>query len=565
MGCLLSYFTVPCPMCFRALFVVAVLAGSVSTSHAQLTPAETLAKPVVALIEAADATGAEAEYRAQLAKEAKLFPRPAALKGNISFWRRVFAEYSIDQSVIHDMREPERIYAVLDFRADAARLSKVQLASLKNSREDATRAELAVQLRQVAALADTPDAMNAEQRQLAALFAGAPQALKEAAENVRTQRGLKERTREAIAISGRYLPEMERIFSSAGLPRTLTRLPIVESSFNINAYSKVAAAGLWQFMPSSAKLYMRHNQIADERRDPWISTRAAAAHLKDDYNHLGSWPLALTAYNYGRGGVGRALAEINGSTLDDMLARFTGPRFGFASRNFYAEFLAATDVERDWRKYFGEVQRHQPVQFEMVKVERYTPYRTLVKAAQIDEALFRELNPAYHDVVISGHLYVPAGDVIRLPAGNAERFKVAYAQLGDADTFSQQRRTEFSYKVRRGDTLSGIAARYGVSMATISQLNGLKKNRIRAGQSLRIPDRGLASEAQVATRQSPSASSSKVRASRKPSTRTHKVAAGQTLSAIAVRYDVSVSALIKTNGLPKSGLIKAGMHLKIPH
>ncbi len=532
-----------------------------------LPPVQAIVQPVQVLIEAADEAGAEAEAKDRLARERKLFERPKALKGNIRFWRQIFAEYSEHQSVVHDLRKPERVYVVLDFRSDATALPKPLLSRFKNDEEEAAKARVASLLRQTAALAATPEVMSDEQRRLAALFSDDQAALTDAAANIRTQRGLQERTRQAVEISGQYLPEMERIFADAGLPRLLTRLPIVESSFNINAYSKVAAAGLWQFMPSSARMYMRHNQIADERRDPWTSTRAAAAHLKDDYDHLGSWPLALTAYNYGRGGVARALQEVNGSTLEDMLTRFEGPRFGFASRNFYAEFLAATDVERDYRKHFGDVQRQAPLRFDTVTVERYTPYRTLVKTAGVDAERFRELNPSYHDSVLAGRLYVPAGDSIRLPAGQGAAFKVAYGRLGAGETFSKQRQTHFSYKVKKGESLASIARRYGSSESTLRRLNGLKKGKLRAGKTIRIPNDGDA-EAMTASLTAEELAAEPLpvkKGSRKtPGTRTHKVASGQTLSSIAARYKVSVSALKAHNQLPKSGLIKPGMKLRIP-
>lgn len=572
----------------RSMCLAVFLAGWVATSAAQSPESalptaaptlEAIAKPVAAVIDAADEEGAEAEANDKLAKERKLFHRPAVLKGNIRFWRRVFGEFSEHQSAIHDLRKPERIYTVLDFRADVDTLPKVQLARLKNEQEDATKARMAVLLRQTAELVNVPEQMNSEQRRLAALFSGDEDALADAASNIRTQRGLQERTRLAIETSGQYLPEMERIFADAGLPRLLTRLPIVESSFNINAYSKVAAAGLWQFMPSSAKMYMRHNQIADERRDPWTSTRAAAAHLKDDYDHLGSWPLALTAYNYGRGGVARALKEVNGDSLEDMVKRFNGPRFGFASRNFYAEFLAATDVERDYRKYFGDVQRKAPVRFETVTVERYTPYRTLVQTAGIDAASFRELNPSYHDTVVSGRLYVPAGDTIRLPAGQAAAFNVAYSRLGNGETFAKQRQTHFSYKVKKGESLAAIAQRYGVSESGLRSMNGLKKGKLRAGKVIRIPNNGdnepadtvVADAADMSDVRSETPASKKPKADKSKKSgkvvataRTHKVTSGQTLSGIAAKYNVSVAQLKQHNNLSKSGVIRAGMKLKIP-
>ena len=355
-----------------------------------------------------------------LAHERAIFPRPRVLRGNIAFWRKVFAEYSRHQSVIHDIRKPERVYQVLDFRDSVASAGN-GLGSLKNSEEEAAKRRIAQLLRETAALIETPDAMSEDQRRLAALFAEEPTALLTAAEFIRAQRGLREQTAEAMKISGQYLPEMERIFEQKGLPKLLTRLPIVESSFNVEAYSKVAAAGLWQFMPSTAKMYMRYNHISDDRKDPWRSTRAAADHLADDYRVLRDWPLAVTAYNYGRGGLVKALREVGGTGLDDLIERFNSPRFGFASRNFYAEFVAATDVERDWREHFEGVERRPAVRFDEVRLPRYTPWATLVRLSGGDEAAFKRLNPAYREVITGGKLYVPAGDVIRVPRIEQQR------------------------------------------------------------------------------------------------------------------------------------------------
>lgn len=567
-----------------------------------ITPASVVGKAAEKasdLVDAADEAGAEAERNDVLKAERKLFPKPSVLEGNIAFWKRVFSEYSEQQSVVHDLRAPNRVYTVLDFQSDAATLSKSQLAALQGREETAAKVRMAALLRSTAALAGDPDAMNPEQRRVAAMFSRDPAALATAADNIRVQRGLKERTRQAMAISGQYLPEMERIFADAGMPRLLTRLPFVESSFNIQAYSKVAAAGLWQFMPSSARLYMRYNHIADERRDPWASTEAAAQHLRDDYNVLQNWPLAVTAYNYGRGGLQRALRETGGSTLDDLIQRYNGPRFGFASRNFYAEFVAATEVERDYRKHFGDVQRLPQVKFETVTLDRYVPYRTLVRLAGGDTERFRMLNPSYRDEVTSGKLYVPAGDRIRLAAGQARAFNAAYARLGAHETFGHQRVLSIRHVVKKGETLASIAGRYGVSEASLRRLNHLKKGKLKAGRAITVPnlndddeppvnepvEQPLGPATQTADADEARAPAVKARsavASRaeKPGSskaapgkshkaqavavRHHKVKPGQTLSGIAEHYGVSVVALQKANNLGKRAAIKAGMQLKIP-
>ena len=124
------------------------------------------------------------------------------------------------------------------------------------------------------------------------------------AERIRGQMGLKDQTREAMKISGRYLGKMERIFKKDNLPLVLTRLPFVESSFNVNAKSKVGASGVWQFMPNSGKHFgLKVNDVIDETNYPFLSTEAAAKHSKRNYEILNSWPLAITAYNFGLGNI----------------------------------------------------------------------------------------------------------------------------------------------------------------------------------------------------------------------------------------------------------------------
>ncbi len=500
------------------------------------------------------------------------FPHLAILRPQVEFWTKVFSEYSENQSVVHSMDDVRKVYLVLDFSEQAQTLNAMQLSLLKGREETRAKGQIDELLKRVDALQATPEKMDAEEHRVFMMYSDSrdPQRFREAIGRFRVQRGLRERTAHALQVAGRYLPQMEQIFSSYGLPTRLTRLPLVESSFNLQAYSKVGAAGLWQFMPSSARIYMRLDEIADDRRDPWFSTDAAARHLRDDYNALRSWPLAVTAYNHGRGGVARGLAMVNGTTLDDLLLRYNGDSFGFASRNFYAEFLAASDVERDWRKHFGDLQRDAPTQFETVETRDYIPYGTLQRLSNADETTFRTLNPAYNDEVIDGRLYVPPGHLIRVPAGAADRFKLAYASLGPDQRFEHQRQYYVLHRLQRGESIARLAHRFGVSQQAILAANGLRSNaRLRAGTNLRIPPHDAPSTV-VASADTPEphvlkASVHSSAAERKAAKlRLHKVRSGQTLGGIAKRYQTSVSALRQINGLGSADRLRVGSMLKIP-
>ncbi|MDB5986969.1 MAG: LysM peptidoglycan-binding protein [Nevskia sp.] len=503
--------------------------------------------------------------------EETLFPHYPSLKAAVEFWTRVFAGWSENQSVLHSMDDLSKVYAVLDFRDQAAVLDPVSLASLRFREEMQTREATRQLLLQVDALQATPQSMSIEQHRIYNMFAGSddPGRFKNAIETLRFQRGLRERTQHALAVSGRYMPQMEQIFASYDLPKLLTRLPLMESSFNLDAYSKAGAAGVWQFIPSSARIYMRLDNVVDDRRDPWFSTDAAARHLKDDYDALRDWPLALTAYNYGRGGLARALADVNGTSLLDIIARYQNRRFGFASRNYYAEFLAAADVERNWRLHFGEMTRDAPVPFELVETRDYIRYDTLRRLCGLDPQTFKTLNPAFRDEVITGKLYVPPAHPIRVPVGGAERFRLAYAALGADERFDRQRLLFLTYRVQRGDSAAKIAQRYGVSVATLLGSNGLRKaGKVRAGQTLRIPSDG-SGPTLVAAADEPKGVSHAVKVSERVAThaarapKTHRVETGQTLGGIAKRYQTTVQLIRKFNGLRGDDL-RVGTLLKIP-
>ena len=492
---------------------------------------------------------------------AAVFPRPAVLAPNIAFWTDVFSQYSEYQSVIHFQDQPHKIYTVLDFRDDVVRVGPNEARRLQQKTEKAVKRELDRHLRHVHQLRSQPEKLSPLEQKIWALFEDDtdPDRFKDAVGRFRSQRGLKEQTERALRVSGQYLPKMEAIFAAEGLPTLLTRLPLVESSFNVEAYSKVGAAGLWQFIPSSARIYMRLDEAVDDRRDPWTSTQAAARHLKQDYAELGTWPLAVTAYNHGRAGLAKGLRETKGKDLDDLIERWDGRRFGFASRNLYAEFLAAVDVERDHRTHFGEIVRQDPIEFEVVQIQHYVSYEALRRCAAITETEFRTLNPGYRPEVLDGRLYVPPQTSIRVPVGKGQAFMAAYLALDESQRFDQQRFYYVRYRVQRGDNLGAIARRYGVGVSALKQANGIgTRSFIRAGQVLKIPPRHGGVLKVAASESAPAGEAGGA------SYLMHRVRPGQSLTSIAQQYRTTIKALRQLNGLDDGHTLLAGATLKVP-
>ncbi len=488
------------------------------------------------------------------------FPRPPALQPQVSFWTKIFSEYSVHQAVIHDDLLVDKIHRVLDFRSlNSSNVSQATYWRKRKAAERRAKAEIVDMLRKIQRVGGDRSKLNKQERHLRDRYAAYTSRTKysNAAARVRSQGGLKERFSEAIIISGRYLPYMENVFRKEGLPIELTRLPFVESSFNLNAYSSVAAAGIWQFMPSSGRIYkLRQNDVVDDRRDPWFATHAAAKHLKDDYARLKDWGLAVTAYNHGRAGVARAVRSVKGNGIEHVVKQYKGRRFGFASRNFYTSFLAAVDVVNDYERHFGKLNREPLLRFDEVRIKDYVDFGTLASLAGLNVAQFTELNPGFHPAVRKGKLRVPPNYVIRVPLGRADSFNEKYAALGPGNRFRGQKSYYVHHKVRRGESLGLIARKYDSNVATIMRTNSLRSaHRIRVGQVLKIPS----SDSRPAKASVYAGSITNV-----SSTGNYRVRRGDTPSAIAKRHGLSVAALMQANKGVDARRLRIGQSLVIP-
>jgi membrane-bound lytic murein transglycosylase D len=343
--------------------------------------------------------------------------------------------------------------------------------------------------------------------------------------------------------AGRYEPMMRAIFRDAGLPEDLVYLSLIESGFSPRAYSRARAVGLWQFIASTGRLYdLQVSYWIDERRDPILATKAAAAHLKDLHDEFGSWYLAAAAYN---GGANRVRRSIRRSGTDDFWTLAQRRYLRRETRNYVPKLIAAALIAKQPEHYgFFDVETAAPMAYDVVQVPEATSLDVVADAAGVPVAQVVELNPQIlRGVTPPGQRYS-----VRLPPGTGHAFALNYAQVPPSE-----RVTWVQHVVRRGDTLSEIARAYGVSVSAIRAANpGVRARQLRIGQRLVIPRAGRLPRYASATsvRQS-----TPQRVTPRPPEGpyiTYRVQSGDSLWAIARRYDVTARDLMLWNGLTSS-------------
>lgn len=467
------------------------------------------------------------------------FPVPETLQGNLEFWIWVFSEWSTNQAAIHDSEYPALVFEVVELPGSVGdRYSEEQKAFLDRRVQDWRNLLLGLASKAAGGL-PMDDLEKAWALEVIA-HAGAG-GLEGAADRLRTQRGLRERFRQGLERSTRYDAHLRQAFRDAGLPEDLAYLPHVESSFHPGARSSAGAVGLWQFTRGAGKRYLAIDSSIDERLDPIASGRGAARYLQDAFNDLGSWPLALTSYNHGVEGMLRA-KRLFGTDFERIYREYKGPLFGFASRNFYAEFLAARQIARNPQPYFPEgFDAHPPLDHDQVVLPRRMTAGQISKTYGIPVAQLASLNVAWTRRALRSGVAFPAGTHVWLPAGTVDRssHQALRAVRPSAGTFA----SEGSYIVQPGDTLSSIAQTVGIDVERLRSLNGIsgRGNLIHAGQKLKVQS------------QAPAASG------------VHVVRAGETLSGIAQGYGVSLSQLRQLNGMTAhKSIIQVGQRLRVP-
>jgi len=435
---------------------------------------------------AADTTIADREDL-HFVHDTNLFPVPKALEPQVNFWVNVYSKYSLNQHAIHDSRNLSVVYEVFDIR-DVVGGRKVSYRTMRRYVKRRVFHWKSI-LRQLASHRTNFDHLKGDQRKAFEAWGGKRDhgLYRAASRRVRAQRGQKERFRKGVQLSGRYLIYMKKVFRDMGLPEGLTAIPHVESSFNYQAYSKVGAAGIWQFTRHTGRLFLKISYEVDERLDPILATHAAAELLQKNYNELGNWPLAITAYNHGLQGMKRAKRVLHTDDIAVIVQKYRSRKFKFASRNFYTEFLAALKVVESYEKYLGPVIYDPPIQFQEFELPAYISMSRLVNYFRLSKGVIRQFNPALRPPVYIDNKYLPKGYKLRLPKDlNAAAL---FAKIPEKELHAQQKRLRW-YRVRRGDTVGRIARRFRLRTRDIILANNIRNvRRIRVGSILYIPSK----------------------------------------------------------------------------
>ena len=296
-----------------------------------------------------------------------------------------------------------------------------------------------------------------------------------------------------------YMPIFEEALDAYNLPLELKYLPIIESALNPSAVSRTGATGLWQFMLTTGKLYgLESNSLVDDRRDPIKATWAAARYLKDMYDIYQDWNLVIAAYNCGPGHVNKAIRRAGGKTDYWAIYNYL-PR---ETRGYVPAFIAANYVMTYYCKHnICPMETNIPQATDTIQINRNLHFEQIADICHIPLEEIKSLNPQYKRNIVPGN---SKPYTLRLPTEAISSF------IDNEDTIYNHRSAELFknrrlvnsvgtrskatagdgeltyYRIRQGDTLGGIARKFGVTVRQLRNWNGLRNNNIRAGRRLRI-------------------------------------------------------------------------------
>lgn len=379
-----------------------------------------------------------------------------------------------------------------------------------------------------------------------------------------------------LARSGRYTPIMKKMLRQNGLPEDLIYIALIESGFSSKATSHASAVGYWQFIKPTGKRYgLEVSALVDERRDPILSTQAAAEYFKGLYSVFGSWYLAMASYNVGENRVKR---EVMNHYTRDFWELARKRRFPKETINYIPKFIAAKMIGHDPAKYgFTDIEYEKPLEFELIRVSKNVNLKKMAAAMNYDYDDLKSINPKFKGEIAPLkqnenilELRVPIGmQTVAMTAAEASAVdKIEYiADAGDT----------LIHRVRKGDSLYTIAHRYKTNVKVLRDLNDLSPGRkLRIGMRLQVPERGGGGKkstkivAKVEKKETPAEKvESTQKATESAEVKTaegtfYVVQPGDTLSQIADDYESTINELRKMNKLRKGSFLRVGLKLRVP-
>lgn len=375
------------------------------------------------------------DYENKISDEFKV---PAELRERVSFWFDIYTKYSAQEEVIHHADYPWIVFRVVDLRpileADgnrwvkhhkAVKFSKTQRQEVRNILTQLSKKKSFTKL--------SPAEQEIYEELLKIPGKNRQKIIRHALNSIRTQVGQKDFIEKGIDASSLYLPELEKVFADKKLPLELTRLPFVESSFNVNAVSKVGASGVWQVMPYiGKKLDLVMNNAIDERNSPVKAAESAAFILKQNRQILKNWPLALTAYNHGAGSLNTAVKKTGSRDLKFLIRNYNSKSFGFASQNFFTSFLAILHAEKYKHLIYDTITPQSPITFRELKLTKSMKLKKVIELTGMDAEEFKKYNLDIKKDAYKKNMLIPKGYVVHIPhavVSNILNKKQTFAKL----------------------------------------------------------------------------------------------------------------------------------------